>query len=94
MREHQLSAADLIQPLFVVHGARVEREIGSMPGVFQLSVDQALNQEVDRIRSLGIPAVLLFGSSCLSPHSCCQVSLTCDFSGKIAVGTAPSSGWR
>ena len=61
MREHQLSAADLVQPLFVVHGARVEREIGSMPGVFQLSVDQALDQEVDRIRSLGIPAVLLFG---------------------------------
>jgi porphobilinogen synthase len=61
VREHELSAADLIQPLFVVHGARVEREIGSMPGVFQLSVDQALDQEVDRIRSLGIPAVLLFG---------------------------------
>jgi porphobilinogen synthase len=61
VREHHLSAADLIQPLFVVHGARVEREIGSMPGVFQLSVDQPLDQEVDRIRSLGIPAVLLFG---------------------------------
>ncbi|HEY5940364.1 MAG TPA: porphobilinogen synthase [Gemmatimonadales bacterium] len=61
VREHELSAADLIQPLFVVHGARVEREIGSMPGVFQLSVDEALDQEVDRIRSLGILAVLLFG---------------------------------
>ena len=61
MREHQLSVADLIQPLFVVHGAGVEREIGSMPDVFQLSVDHALDQEVDRIRSLGIPAVLLFG---------------------------------
>jgi porphobilinogen synthase len=61
VREHQLSAADLIQPLFVVHGARVEREIGSMPDVFQLSVDQVLDQEVDRIRSLGILAVLLFG---------------------------------
>ena len=32
-----------------------------MPGVFQLSVDQVLDQEVDRIRSLGILAVLLFG---------------------------------
>jgi porphobilinogen synthase len=61
VREHELSAADLIQPLFVVHGSRVEREIGSMPDVFHLSVDQALDQEVDRIRSLGIPAVLLFG---------------------------------
>lgn len=56
-----MTAADLIQPLFVVHGARVEREISSMPDVFQLSVDQVLDQEVDRIRSLGIPAVLLFG---------------------------------
>jgi porphobilinogen synthase len=61
VREHELAAADLIQPLFVVHGSRVEREISSMPGVFHLSVDQALDQEVDRIRSLGIPAVLLFG---------------------------------
>ena len=61
VREHELSAADLIQPLFVVHGSRVEREISSMPDVFQLSVDQALDQEVDRIRSLGILAVLLFG---------------------------------
>lgn len=56
-----MSAADLIQPLFVVHGTRVEREISSMPDVFHLSVDQALDEEVDRIRSLGIPAVLLFG---------------------------------
>ena len=61
MREHELAAADLIQPLFVVHGSRVEREISSMPDVFQLSVDQALDQEIDRIRSLGILAVLLFG---------------------------------
>jgi porphobilinogen synthase len=61
VREHELAAADLIQPLFVVHGSRVEREISSMPGVFQLSVDQALDQEIDRIRSLGILAVLLFG---------------------------------
>jgi len=61
VREHELSAADLIQPLFVVHGSRVEREISSMPDVFQLSVDEALDQEVDRIRSVGILAVLLFG---------------------------------
>ena len=61
VREHELAAADLIQPLFVVHGSRIEREISSMPDVFQLSVDQALDQEIDRIRSLGIPAVLLFG---------------------------------
>ena len=61
VREHELSAADLIQPLFLVHGSRVEREISSMPGVFQLSADAMLDREVDGIRALGIPAVLLFG---------------------------------
>jgi porphobilinogen synthase len=61
VREHELAPSDLIQPLFVVHGTRVEREIGAMPDVFQLSVDESLDREVDRIRSLGIEAVLLFG---------------------------------
>ena len=61
VREHELSAADLIQPIFVVHGSRVEREVGSMPGVFQFSVDEKLDREVDTIRSRGIPAVILFG---------------------------------
>ena len=61
VREHELAASDLIQPLFVVHGTRIEREITSMPDVFQLSVDGSLDREVDRIRSVGIQAVLLFG---------------------------------
>ena len=61
VREHELSPADLIQPIFVVHGARVEREIDSMPGVFHLSADEMLDREVDEIRARGIPAVLLFG---------------------------------
>jgi len=61
VREHQLEAADLIQPIFVVHGSGIEREIGSMPGVYHLSVDESLDREVDRVRQLGIPAVLLFG---------------------------------
>jgi porphobilinogen synthase len=61
VREHELTATDLIQPLFVVHGTRIEREIGSMPDVYQLSVDESLDREVDRIRAVGIPAVLLFG---------------------------------
>jgi porphobilinogen synthase len=61
VREHQLDAADLIQPIFVVHGSGIEREIGSMPGVCHLSVDESLDREVDRIRALGIEAVLLFG---------------------------------
>jgi porphobilinogen synthase len=61
VREHQLDASDFIQPIFVVHGSRIEREIPSMPGVCHLSVDESLDREVDRIRELGIPAVLLFG---------------------------------
>ena len=44
-----------------MHGSAIEREIPSMPDVFQLSVDQVLDREIDRIRSLGIQAVLLFG---------------------------------
>jgi porphobilinogen synthase len=61
VREHQLSPGDLIQPLFVVHGSRIQRPIGSMPGVSHISADEILDREVDDIRSLGIPAVLLFG---------------------------------
>jgi len=61
VREHQLEPGDFIQPIFVVHGARIEREIGSMPGIRHLSVDESLDREVDSIRALGIPAVLLFG---------------------------------
>ena len=61
VREHELAPSDLIQPIFVVHGSAIEREIPSMPAVFQLSVDQVLDREIDRIRSLGIQAVLLFG---------------------------------
>ena len=61
VREHRLHPSDLVAPLFVVHGGNVEREIGSMPGVFHLSVDERLDAEVDRIVALGIGAVLLFG---------------------------------
>jgi porphobilinogen synthase len=60
LRETQVSAADFIYPLFVVHGTGVHNEIGSMPGVFQLSIDQ-LAAEAEAIAALGIPAVILFG---------------------------------
>jgi porphobilinogen synthase len=61
VREHELTARDLIQPVFVVHGRNVQREIPSMPGIFHLSVDEALDREVDRLEALGIPGVILFG---------------------------------
>ena len=61
VREHQLGPGHLIQPVFVVHGAGVEREIGSMPGVRQLSVDAALDREADRIHAAGLGGLILFG---------------------------------
>ena len=58
--ETQLSAGQLVLPLFVRPGKRVRREIGSMPGVFQFSPDEVL-REATRVHALGVPAVLLFG---------------------------------
>ena len=60
VRETRLSVDNLIYPLFVVHGRNVKREISSMPGIFQLSVDNIILEAKD-VHSLGIPAVILFG---------------------------------
>jgi porphobilinogen synthase len=58
--ETRLSADHLVQPFFVVHGRRVRRPIGAMPGVFQLSIDEVLREAV-AAHAAGVPAVLLFG---------------------------------
>ncbi|HEY1790526.1 MAG TPA: porphobilinogen synthase [Verrucomicrobiae bacterium] len=58
--ETQLSAAQLVLPLFAHFGRKVRREISAMPGVFQLSPDELL-LEAERAHKLGVPAVLLFG---------------------------------
>ncbi len=60
VRETELSPSDFIYPLFVRPGSNVKREIGSMPGVFQMSVDTIVRECAD-VYSLGIPAVILFG---------------------------------
>ncbi len=60
VRETELSPADFIYPLFVTHGEGVRDEIASMPGVYQLSVDQMAG-EAHELAALGIPAVVLFG---------------------------------
>lgn len=60
VRETALSPGDLVYPLFVTHGEGVRREIPSMPGQYQISVDQ-LPGEAEELRSLGVPAVILFG---------------------------------
>jgi len=60
VREEMLSPRNFIYPLFVVHGENIRKEIVSMPDVFQLSVDQ-LADEARELRSLGVPATILFG---------------------------------
>jgi porphobilinogen synthase len=59
IRETALSAADLIYPLFLVAGTGVKKEISSMPGQYNLSVDKAV-ELAEEAYDLGIPAVLLF----------------------------------
>ncbi len=61
VRETHLAVSDLIQPLFVVHGEHVAREIPSLPGVHHYSVDESLDLEADRLVASGLRAVLLFG---------------------------------
>ncbi|MDO8848013.1 MAG: porphobilinogen synthase [Coriobacteriia bacterium] len=60
IRETTLSPSQLIYPLFVKFGTGKRDEIASMPGVFQLTLDQ-LPAEIDELKALGIPAVILFG---------------------------------
>jgi porphobilinogen synthase len=60
VRETELSVDHLISPIFLCDGKDVRKEIPSMPGVFQMSLDVALD-EARLLRKLGIPATLLFG---------------------------------
>jgi porphobilinogen synthase len=60
VRETELSLNDFILPLFVVPGKKIRKEVRSMPGVFQLSVDELI-RECAEVKALGIPAVILFG---------------------------------
>jgi porphobilinogen synthase len=60
VRETRLSAAGLIYPMFVCPGQKVRQEVSSMPGVFQQSADQIV-EECREVESLGIPGVILFG---------------------------------
>jgi len=59
VRETELNARDLIYPLFVRHGTG-RNEIRSMPGIYQLSVEEAV-REAESVATLEIPAVILFG---------------------------------
>jgi len=60
VRETRLSTAGFIYPMFVCPGTNVRKEVGSMPGVHQQSVDEII-KECREVESLGIPAIILFG---------------------------------
>ncbi len=60
IRETALAVDDLIYPMFSIHGENIRREIPSMPGIFQQSIEH-LVAEAREVRDLGIPAVMLFG---------------------------------
>ncbi|MCI7014191.1 MAG: porphobilinogen synthase [Campylobacter sp.] len=60
VRETRLDLDNFIYPLFVIEGQGVRNEIASMPGVFQLSIDEIL-KECCELKSLGIKSILLFG---------------------------------
>jgi len=60
IRETRLSPDNLIYPLFAMPGHGVRKEVGSMPGVYQLSVDE-LVKEAAAAKADGVPGVLLFG---------------------------------
>jgi len=60
VRETRLDPSQLIYPLFICPGKGLRREIGSMPGVFNLSVDEAV-KEAEEAAQLGLGGLLLFG---------------------------------
>ncbi len=59
VRETALTAADLIQPLFVIEGEKRREPVASMPGVERLTIDELL-REAEALAGLGVPAVALF----------------------------------
>ena len=60
VRETRLSAAGFIYPMFVCPGNKVRKAVSSMPGIYQQSADQIV-EECREVETLGIPGVILFG---------------------------------
>lgn len=60
VKETYLHKEDFIYPIFVIDGENIKKEVPSMPGIFQFSIDR-LGEEMDEVVSLGIPSVILFG---------------------------------
>jgi len=60
LQETHLSVKDFIYPLFAISGTGIKTEVGSMPGVFQMSIDEIV-KECDELKKLGIYSIILFG---------------------------------
>jgi len=60
VRETQVNVEDFIYPLFIRSGEGIKTEVASMPGVYQMSIDEIL-KECDELKSLGIYSIILFG---------------------------------
>ncbi len=60
VRETRLSPEGFVYPLFVCSGEGIRREVRSMPGVYNLSIDEAVRECAD-VKALGVPSVILFG---------------------------------
>lgn len=60
VRETRLSPESFVYPLFVCPGSGLRKEVRSMPGVFNLSVDEAV-KEAREVQALGVPSIILFG---------------------------------
>jgi porphobilinogen synthase len=60
VQETHIQKSNLIYPLFITHGKGIAKPIGSMPGIFQYSLDNAL-KDIEEAYNLGIRSVLLFG---------------------------------
>ena len=60
VRENHVRVDELIYPLFVMEGENLAEPVESMPGICQYSPDR-MNEELDRVKEAGIPAILIFG---------------------------------
>ncbi|WP_457745458.1 porphobilinogen synthase [Sulfurimonas sp.] len=60
VRETHVSVDDFIYPLFIRSGEKIKTEVASMPGVYQMSIDEAI-QECEELKSLGLYSIILFG---------------------------------
>ena len=60
VRETRLTPESFVYPLFVCPGSGIRKEVRSMPGIFNLSVDEAV-KEAREVQALGVPSIILFG---------------------------------